>query len=361
MRAKWLRSPFGFTLIELLVVIAIIAVLIGLQLPAIQKVRESANRMSCQNNLKQMGIAIHNFHDTQHRFPTSGAYWQFGISYTSKDGSAPHGPNLQTASWMFQIMPYLEQGNAYRLDDMLPGSGSTGNLWGSDGKMPTPPFPANSGYMVDCDHSRATGPVRQTPVKTYNCPSRRPAKLYWNGGKQHLTSLSDYASAVPGRVPLRTNETPDQTFWGDNGKYMGVIIPILTARFDNGGKYRDVPVKISDVVDGTSNTMVASEKWVPSNEYGGDHWADDAGPATGYDPDQARSTVNNPSFCKNPLQDYALPQSDAKWGNCGYAFGSAHPSGVNAVFADGSVHHIRYQINAAIFNMLGNRADGQTF
>src|SRR5207244_154899 len=121
------------------------------------------------------------------------------------------------------ILPYLEQGNAYRLNDLLPGTGSTGNLWGSDGKMPTPPFPKDSGYMVDASEQRATGPVRQTPIKTYYCPSRRASRAYWDSGKHHLIGLNDYASAVPGRVPLRANETPDLTFWGDNGKYLGVI------------------------------------------------------------------------------------------------------------------------------------------
>jgi prepilin-type N-terminal cleavage/methylation domain-containing protein/prepilin-type processing-associated H-X9-DG protein len=353
------RTRTAFTLIELLVVIAIIAVLIGLLLPAVQRVREAANRAKCQNNLKQIGLAVMNFHDAQNRFPTSGAYWQFGVSYTSKEGTAPHGPSLQTASWLYQILPYIERDNVYVLNDMLPGK----NLWGGTGVMPSPPFPKNSGYMVDAAIGNETGPVRRSPIATYYCPSRRPSALYGNGLNQHLTSLNDYCSAVPGHFPLRPNETPDQTFWGDNGRYYGVIIPILTTRYDQGGKYRDQPVKIADVTDGTSNTMIAADKWVPSNEYGGGHWADNSGPASGYDGDQARSTVSNRSFCPNPLRDVPADQNQelAKWANCGYVFGSAHPDGINSVFCDGSVHFIRYGVDATVFNMLGHRSDGGVF
>src|SRR5436305_9206876 len=107
------RHITGFTLIELLVVIAIIAVLVGLLLPAVQKVREAANRMSCSNNLKQMGLAIHNFHDTFGRFP----YNRIGKVGPTPQG-AGGGPGIGTAggnwSWLTYMLPYIEQDNLYK-------------------------------------------------------------------------------------------------------------------------------------------------------------------------------------------------------------------------------------------------------
>ena len=349
MRARWLRATLGFTLIELLVVIAIIAVLIGLLLPAVQKVREAANRAKCANNLKQLGLGVMNFHDSQLRFPTGGGDWEQGISYTTKEGTSPQGISLQTASWIYQILPYIEQQNVYNLDDML-----TGNQ-----ESFTAPFPTTI-WCVDTLHTDPTGPARRSVIATIYCPSRRPPGLYWNGAMTNsiLTNLTDYCSATPGRVPLRTNETADETYYGDNNTFNGVIRPIIVGRIQDGnGKYRDVPVRIADVTDGTSNTMLAGDKFVPSNDYGGSHWADDCGPMAGWDPDIARSTVAMPT-CKNPTPDIPLAESDQRWSDCGYVFGGAHTGGMNAVFVDGSVHFIQWGIDPNVFNMLGHKSDG---
>jgi prepilin-type N-terminal cleavage/methylation domain-containing protein/prepilin-type processing-associated H-X9-DG protein len=344
MHLHFSRNRRGITLIELLVVIAIIAILLGLTLPAIQRAREAANNAACCNNLKQLGVAIHHYHDNYQRFPTGGIDWIFGVSYTP--AGIPYEPPYQTAGWLYQILPFIEQDVLYRTSDI-----SSDNSQSLD----SPPWQKGS-YVVSSLPTLAVGPVSKTPLKVYYCPSRRSAQLYDNGmGKQ--IGLNDYASLQPSPHTPEADENPDTTYKG--GQYFGVITRTPIVQMRNGGAVIvDNRVSFTSITDGTSQTLMVAEKFVPVNWYGGGYWGDDDGPFTGWDPDTVRSTVNTASYCSNPLKDIQIERTDPRWKWCGFVLGSAHISGVNALFADGSVQRLRYDIPSMILNALGHRSDG---
>jgi len=288
----------GFTLIELLVVIAIIAILIGLLLPAVQKVREAAARMKCQNNLKQMGLAIHGYHDAMGCMPPGG-YVPWGAE----------------GSWPFRILPYIEQDNLARLN--------AGN--------------------VDPLRYKAGPPI-------YYCPTRRAAQPTGNQGNRYLM---DYAAATPAQI--NNYNGWDQFWYGDiwgmgwtSAAYNGIIVrggPDANGKGWVGGK-----VTIPQISDGTSSTLMVSEKRLDTRNYNSGDWHDDCGWGDGWDPDVIRYTGQ--ATGPNPRRDQA-------GGIAGYEMGSAHSSGINGLMGDGSVRTISYSIDPTTFNALGTRNGGE--
>jgi prepilin-type N-terminal cleavage/methylation domain-containing protein len=294
----------GFTLIELLVVIAIIAVLIGLLLPAVQKVRESANRAQCMNNLKQIGLAFHHHHDTLRCFPTAGHDWSDDPTFTAN--GVPKVKERQKAGWGYQILPYIEAENIWR------GGGET-------------------------DLSKKLDVIYGSTHPVFFCPTRRePMRVvHTQRSPRRLHALCDYAVS---------NSDQDG---------------LARSQFDGPAL-----IRIASVKDGLANTLMVAERrmnltflGVPGN------MDDDDGYVYGYryhngEEDRGKDTIRSTKNDSNhlPLPDFDDPHIDTIGSP---RFGSSHPSIFQALFADGSVHALTYTIAGSTFHSLGTIAGGE--
>jgi prepilin-type N-terminal cleavage/methylation domain-containing protein/prepilin-type processing-associated H-X9-DG protein len=295
----------GFTLIELLVVIAIIAVLIGLLLPAVQKVREAANRMRCQNNLKQIGLALHNFHDTYQSLP-AGVY---GPSSTG----APTINNGKDLSYLVYILPYVEQQSLYNQVDFTQGYNGPNNV-------------AN---------------VNPVLVPVYQCPSC--AAVEQNGGG--VNGKAGHYQAVMG--PKGTNPQTGAPYTGiDLGANQG-------GASNQGMLYPNSRVKLTDCPDGTSNTLLVGEMaWNQSNCFrpwtrgwgGGDT---NAAAGMGKNVNQETGALNQTPY--NGSSNF----NDV-------SFGSQHTGGANFCFGDGGVRFVSRGIDMSIYVSIASRNGGET-
>jgi prepilin-type N-terminal cleavage/methylation domain-containing protein/prepilin-type processing-associated H-X9-DG protein len=285
------RARPGFTLIELLVVIAIIAILVGLLLPAVQKIREAANRMKCTSHLKQIGLAFHNYHDTTGFLPTAGSY---------DSGNPP--TDRRDWGWTYEILPFIEQDNLYREPNNLK--------------------------------------IRQTPIVIYHCPSRRAPAVY-NGNAK-----SDYAGNGGTRVATDGRDGAVCRSVGSNNSY-----PAGTTT-------------LAQIEDGLSNTIFVGEKLCNKPSMNGvtgagDDFTDNeswAGPGFA-DGDIMRGCIPFGTSWRTPVRDTndrPSPNDQLFW-----RFGSAHASGCNFAFGDGSVRHVRYSVDPAMFMRACKRDDGQ--
>jgi hypothetical protein len=173
------------TWIGVVVILAILGLVGGLTLAVLPRLREKARREECAKHLKDIGHAVHDFHDAFGYFPTTGSWSDHGIGYDASN--QPLMPKYQTAGWAYQILPFLELNCVYRTSDVLYSNGRPINLKpiGPQGPNGVPaPFPDDyaprHSYFIDLTVGLA-GPWRQMPVKVYYCPSRRPTDVYsWN-------------------------------------------------------------------------------------------------------------------------------------------------------------------------------------
>jgi prepilin-type N-terminal cleavage/methylation domain-containing protein/prepilin-type processing-associated H-X9-DG protein len=291
----------GFTLIELLVVIAIIAILIGLLLPAVQKVREAAARMKCQNNLKQLALATHNYHDANGYLPISVSPWGEG------------GPAPRTGrGWILESLPYLEQGNLYqsfepsRAGDMFSGQG-----------------------LMLCQTQMAT------VLSVLTCPSDSSDRVVtnhaqWGGIRTAATSYKGVigTSNMGGGWP----DSPSGTVDGHNtNKCTGLF-------FRNS---YTVKITLPQIKDGTSNTLAIGED-VPSENI------------------HSAAFYANGDYVSThaPLNFFPKPPDPGNWPRV-MSFRSGHTSGVNFAMADGSVRFLPDTTNRLLVQQLSTRDGGE--
>jgi prepilin-type N-terminal cleavage/methylation domain-containing protein len=322
------RASRGFTLVELLVVVTIIGILIALLLPAVQAAREAARRLQCSNNLKQLGLAMHGFHEAQGALPSGGWGYRW----------APHpdrGVDVQQpGAWMYSILPQLEQQALFDL-----GSGVGPNN-GTD--------PA----LLAGNKQRIT-----TPLSVVICPTRRQALTYPVNAIWYVTtpilcdsltvgSRSDYA-ANGGENFVGFGQGPDSL--ATLSAYSFPSADPNVAKVLSGIMYSHIRYKFTDVTDGLSNTFMVGEKSIGPDWYAtGQSIGDDQGPFLSDDLDTTRWTAGLP-----PAQDTPGEENVQR-------FGSAHAGGLFFVLCDSAVRFVNYSVDQTLYQHLSNRQDGAT-
>jgi len=340
-----IRKNPAFTLVELLVVIAIIATLIGLLLPAVQSAREAGRRSACQNRLRQLAVAALNHENSKASLPSGG----WGIAWTG-DPDRGFGPR-QPGGWIYSILPFSEEQSLYTL-----GAGQSG----------TARQAANTQRI-------------ETPVTGLYCPSRRaPAAYPWaqswtfvgtstpaaagrgdyaaNGGSvYHQAGELAGAGVTPPWTPAvaggSPNAGPADLAQGSTAAAQAHFRRFATAT--DGVVHCGSAVRLSQVSDGTSKTLLAGEKYVDMAACDdGSDGGDNEAALMGMGRDIVRWSRDSTNAVLAPMQDRRGDQRSN-------SFGSPHAAGFGAAFCDGSVRTISFTVDPAAYVALTGRSDGQ--
>ena len=366
---SWSRSRRAFTLIELLVVIAIIAVLVGLLLPAVQKVREAAARMQCSNNAKQIGLALMNYESTYNKLPAASNLPYVNspsidlcLDLRTKSGQNPFGPN-----WAVMLLPYIEQANLYNQSGAANYPGFSPVPVDKKGNIVVT-LPFNLSWMA----------IGGTPVKTYLCPSDPnnsmpyldpttgpiggPAAGWARGNYGVTAGYEDYDHQNGGASYMTSAAGIPQ----QNGM---VSSPVMSTNYG---------AKITEITDGTSNTIMVGELrsglspldmrgvWAlgfpgcsivnagrgsynptPNNLLGG--VADDGGD----------ELMNGSQICSPAIAALGMGCTTSGTQMTSAMSRSLHLGGVNCCFADGSVHFVSNNVSQLTWVELLSKADGK--
>jgi prepilin-type N-terminal cleavage/methylation domain-containing protein/prepilin-type processing-associated H-X9-DG protein len=322
----------GFTLIELLVVIAIIAVLIALLLPAVQAAREAARRAQCVNNLKQLGLALHNYHSTYNCFPSG------------RPADDPNNNDSNAMSTWVSVLGYMEQqtlANAYNYS----------LTWNDPSVSPV--------YAISCI-PQANTTVGGTNLAVFNCPSDVRIQAFANTTTSNRNDIPKVAQLAISSYSVSAGVLIDGNTVG--GRYVAA----------NGGDFKHLnngfadygfPKKLKSFPDGTSNTFAVGEVAYNND---GSWYGKQVGPCTGFNPTFNAWTVNlrlgsNFRTTRNPPNTLPGFGFTAGGNPCGMnsAFGSQHAGGLNFLFADGSVHFIKNSISQPVYWALSTRNEGE--